>query len=189
MPQMQTSIRTLESNISSIYNLFAPHLMCPGSSLPFANETHLRAEPSSRSISSRSCRRFAVEMTKDRSLFPLNLEDAGIVLRQNVVLMNQSHNLLGLFSAAGKPPKAGGLAVRIYNSSSCADWHASYWRVEWEVAVDLREQVWILWLMADLILCPLPDDSISVVWREIYGGVVCLEILWWHCSWELILLI
>lgn len=36
-----TSIRTLESNLSPIYNLFAPRLMCPGSSLTFANETHL----------------------------------------------------------------------------------------------------------------------------------------------------
>lgn len=62
-----------------------------------------------------------MEMTKDRSLFPLNLEDAGIVLCQNVVLMDQSRNLLGLFSAAGNPPRAGGSAVGIYNPSSCAD--------------------------------------------------------------------
>lgn len=28
---------------------------------------------------------------------------------------------------------------------------------------DLREQVWILWLVADLILCTAADDSIYVV--------------------------
>lgn len=47
VPQMQTSSRSLESSRSSIYNLFAPHLIGPGSSLTFANETPLCAAPSS----------------------------------------------------------------------------------------------------------------------------------------------
>lgn len=120
-----------------------------------------------------------------------NLEDAGIVLRQDLALTDQSPNLLGpfFFLATGDPARAGGRSVGISNPSSCADWHVSHWRVEWEVPEDLREQVWILWLVADLILCTAADDSIYVVWREIYDAAVHLEIWQRQHFWDSILLI
>lgn len=54
-----------------------------------------------------------------------NLEDAGIVLRQDLALTDQSPNLLGplffFFLATGDPARAGGRSVGISNPSWCAD--------------------------------------------------------------------
>lgn len=73
VPQMQTSSCTLESNLSSIFHPFALHLVCPGSSLTFANETHPRADPASCSDPPRRRRWFPAEMAKDRSVSLINL--------------------------------------------------------------------------------------------------------------------
>lgn len=93
--------------------IFAPHPICPRSSLTF------QMKPiSSRNGCSGGRRRFPTEMTEDRSLFPLNLEDAGIVLLQKVVVMDQSSNLLGLFFCWKATESS---AVCLYNPSSCGD--------------------------------------------------------------------